>query len=299
MIKFVSLLLLMCNLCVSQISLYGLDGWYHSNTLATAGGAGAVPNTNSDRINPAGVAALPNQIQFNIIKYPAGINAQSAVYVNELKQSSIGIGIRHLNYGNFASTNENGVESGNYSAEDTWLSTTWARENKNISIGITGGVFLSNLESFNATAITLSAGILYNHPNYDTRLGVSLSNIGIFFNRYTEQKAKLPTKIFLSANKGLKYLPLDINVDIGVSPYNENIYWRIGGIFKLPYNLQMSFGVNSNNIDQRIEKNRAKSMFGSSGIGIVYEYKRYLIEIGGYSYGTGGWIYGTGFSLKI
>ena len=297
--KTILLLFLVLNFGFSQTTLYGLDGWYHANTITTAGGTGAVPNMDSDRINPAGIAILARQINFSLIKYPANISSQSLTFIKPLANSKIGIGLRHLNYGNFVSTNEDGVENGNYSAGDTWLSAAWAQKNNNVSLGITGGIFLSNLESYNATTMVFSTGLLYDYPRYDIRLGLSLSNFGMFLARYTEQKDKLPTKIILSANKDLEYLPLDLNVDIGLNPYNNNLYWRIGGIFELPYNLDISFGVNSNNTDQRIENNLAKSILGSSGIGITYTYKKYSIEISGYSYGTGGWIYGTGFSIKL
>ncbi len=299
MIKTSVFLLIIFSLGFSQTTLYGLDGWYHIGTLATAGGAGAVPSSDSDRINPAGLATLPNQIQFNIIKYPAGINAQSAIFVKKLNNSNIGIGLRHLNYGNFISTNEDGVDDGTYSAGDTWISTAWARNNKNINWGASGGIFLSSLEYYNATALVFSTGAIYNYSKYDIQVGISLSNFGFFVSRYTEHKEKLPTNIILSANKGLAHLPLDLNVDIGLSLNNENTFWRFGGTFALPYNLQLSVGVNSNNVPQRTENNFTKSILGSSGVGITYTYKQYSIEIGGYSYGTGGWIYGTGFKIKL
>ena len=283
----------------SQTTLYGLDGWYHISAVATAGGVGAVPSFDSDRINPAGLAMLPKQIKFNLIKYPAGISAQSAMFVKTLKKSNIGIGLRHLSYGNFISVNEDGVENGTYTAGDTWLSAAWARNNKNINLGITSGIFLSSLESYNAAAIVFSTGVLYNYSRYDTQIGISISNFGMFVTSYTEHKEKLPTKIILSVNKGLVHLPLDLNVDIGYNPYNKNTYWRFGGIFALPYNLQLTTGINSNNIAQRKENNFAKSLFGSSGLGITYTHKQYSIEIGGYSYGIGGWIYGTGFNVKL
>ena len=299
MIKIIIFLLSIFSLSFSQTTFYGLDGWYHTNTIATAGGAGAVPSMDSGRINPAGIATLQKQVHFSLIKYPASINSQSLTFIKPLTNSNIEIGIRHLNYGNFVSTDEDGIENGNYSAGDTWLSAAWAKKNKNISLGTTGSIFLSNLESYNATAIVISTGFLYDYPRYDIRLGISLSNFGMFLTRYTEQNDKLPTKIILSANKGLEYLPLDLNVDIGLNPYDNNIYWRIGGIFAMPYNLQMSFGVNSNNINQRTEYKSVSEVLGSSGVGITYTYKQYSIELGGYSYGTGGWIYGTGFNLKF
>ena len=299
MIKNTVFLLILLSFGFSQTTLYGLDGWYNIGTVATAGGAGAVPSPDSDRINPAGLALLPKQFQLNIIKYPAGINAQSAMFVKPLNNTNVGIGLRHLSYGSFTSSNEDGVENGTYSASDTWLSAAWARNNNNISFGTTGGIFLSNLESYNSAALIFSTGVLYNYAKLNAQLGISLSNFGVFITRYTDQKENLPTKIILSANKGLAHLPLDLNVDIGFSLNNENIYWRIGGVFVLPYNLQFTFGINSNNITQRTENKSVSEVLGSSGVGLIYAYKQYSIEIGGYSYGTGGWIYGTGFNIKL
>ena len=299
MIKNTLFLLILLSFGYSQNTLYGLDGWYHIGAITTAGGIGAIPNSDSDRINPAGVATLSKQIQFNIIKYPAEINAQSMMFVKALKNSNVGIGLRHLRYGNFISTNEDGIEGGTYSAGDTWLNATWAQNNNNISFGSAGGILLSNLESYSSAVAVFSTGILYNYAKINAQFGISLSNFGMFITRYTEQKEKLPTKIILSANKDLAHLPLDLNTDIGFGLNNENVYWRLGGIFALPYNLQFSFGINSNNITQRTENNSISEIFGSSGVGIIYTYKQYSLEIGGYSYGTGGWIYGTGFNIKL
>lgn len=299
MIKKTLFLLIIFSFGFSQTTLYGLDGWYHISAIATAGGAGAVPSSNSDRINPAGLAMLPRQIQLNLIKYPAGISAQSVMFVKPLNNSNIGIGLRHLSYGNFIATNEDGSENGTYTAGDTWLSVAWARNNKNISLGVNGGVFISSLESYNAAAVVFSTGVLYDYHRHDTQIGISISNFGMFVTRYTEQKGKLPTKVILSANKGLAHLPLDLNVDIGFNPHNKNTYWRFGGIFALPYNLQLAFGINSNNLTQRTGNNFVNEIFSSSGLGITYTHKQYSIEVGGYSYGTGGWIYGTGFNIKL
>lgn len=299
MIKNTLFLLIIFSFGFSQTTLYGLDGWYNLSTVATAGGTGAVQGSDSDRINPAGIALLPKQINFSLIKYPAEISAQSALFVKPLNNSNIGIGLRHLSYGNFIATNEDGIENGTYTAGDTWLSVAWARNNKNISLGVNGGVFISSLESYNAAAVVFSTGVLYDYHRHDTQIGISISNFGMFVTRYTEQKGKLPTKVILSANKGLAHLPLDLNFDIGYNIYNKNTYWRIGSIFALPYNLQLTMGINSNNLTQRTESNATKSFLGSSGLGITYTHKQYSIEIGGYTYSTGGWIYGTGFNIKL
>jgi len=298
MIKKTIFLLTLLNLCFSQTTLYGLDGWYQVSAIASAGGAGTAPNTNSYIINPAGLAALSDQIQVNLVKYPADISTQSAMYVKKLNNMNLGLGLRHLSYGDFISSDEDGIEDGTYSASDAWFSVGLSKINENISFGVTGGIFVSNLDSYNAAALVFSSGVIYDYSKIDIQIGISLSNFGLFVSHYTEQKEKLPTNIILSANKGLDHLPLDLNFDIGFNPHTKTSNLRMGGIFELPYNLQLSIGVNSNNITQRTETNLAKSILGSSGIGITYTHNKYSIELGGYSYGVGGWVYGTGFNIK-
>jgi len=90
-----------------------------------------------------------------------------------------------------------------------------------------------------------------------------------------------------------------LNIDIEFNLANDDVYWRFGGIFTLPYNLQLTIGINSNHVAQRIDGSLIKKYFGSSGLGLAYAYKKYSIEIGGYSYGTGGWIYGTGLNIRF
>ncbi len=181
MIKNTLFTLIIFSFGFSQTTLFGLDGWYHISTISTAGGAGAVPSPDSDKINPAGIAMLPKQIQFSMLKYPAGINAQSAMFVRSLNNSNIGIELRHLNYGNFISTNEDGIENGTYSANDLWLSASWARNNQNLNWGATGGMFFSNLESYKAVAIVFSAGVIFDYEKNDIRIGRNFKCSAVWF----------------------------------------------------------------------------------------------------------------------
>ena len=299
MIKSIFIILILINLGLSQTGFYGLDGWYHASTLANAGSVGALPRSDSDRINPAGFSAMPKQFQVGIIKYPAGINAQSVLFIKPLHVSTIGLGLRHIGYGEFDAIDEYGIDNGNYSAGDTWLSGTWAQKKTNYSLGATGGVFISDLESYSAVAMIFSTGIIYNYTKGEIQLGASLSNFGVFVKRFTENSEQLPTRLIVSANKSLAHLPLNLNIDFGYGIFNKNTTWRVGGVFALHYNLDLLFGINSNNIDQRTEYSSVKSVLGSSGIGIAYTYNQYKIEIGGYAFGSGGWIYGTGLNIEL
>lgn len=295
-IFFISLLFCVC---WGQSSIYGIGTYYNSISVASAGLIGSFPNADSDQINPSGFAPLEPQLQLSVIKYPANIYAQSAMYINSIKKGTYGISLRRINYGTFSEIDEFGIENGSYSASDIWLSGTLAKGEKKFSWGISGGLFISNLESYNTTAAVFSAGILYGIKKIDAQIGFSVSNVGIFISRYTDYKEKLPRRITISGNKGLQYLPLELNTDISYELSTKEIFARFGGIFQLPYNFKLIFGINSYNIDQNTEYRNIKSLLSSSGAGLAFSYKQYSLELGGYSYGSGGWIYGTSFNFKL
>ena len=297
--KKLFLLFLIGNISFGQITLQGLSGYYSATALASSGSSGIISNTDIDQINPSGIALLSPQIHISIIKYPADIYAQKVAYVNSISKATYGVVLRRINYGTFDSINDDGITDGTHSASDTWLNTSYAVKNGNLSIGLSSGLFISNLESYNSTAFIMSIGGRYDLSDVDMQIGLSWSNFGLYLSRYTKFREKLPQRITISANKGLKYLPLNINVDIKYAPKSQEIFARIGGVAQLPYNFKLIFGVNSDNKDQNTEYQNVKSLFGSTGIGVSYTYDKYSISIGGYSYGLGGWIYGTSFNYLI
>lgn len=298
--KKLFLLLLIGNISFGQITLQGLSGFYSATALASSGPSGIISNTDSDQINPSGIAIISPRIQLSIIKYPADIYAQKVAYVNSIKDATFGIMLRRINYGTFDSINEDGIaDGGTYSANDTWLNASYAVKNGKLGVGLSSGLFISNLESYNAAAFVMSIGGRYDLSNIDMQVGLSWSNLGLYFSRYTDFREKLPQRITMSANKGLKYLPLNINIDVSYAPKSQDIFARIGGMAQLPYNFKLVFGINSDNIDQNTEYQNIKSLFGSTGVGLAYTYDKYSISVGGYSYGAGGWIYGTSFNCLI
>lgn len=299
MMKNVLIMCIIFGIGWCQTTLLGLNGYYSAMSVASSGAIGAVPNGESDQINPAGLSALEPQIQLSIIKYPANIYAQSVNYINASGSTVYGIALRRINYGSFDRIDEHGLTDGSFSANDTWINGSYAYRRNGLGLGVSGGLFFSNIEDYSATALTMAAGFNYELRKIDMQLGFSLSQFGFILSHYTDYKGHLPQRFTLSVNKGLKYLPLELSGDASCFLKDNEISFRFGGIFQLPYNFELIFGINSDNLDQSTEYQNAKSLLGGSGIGLTYAFEKYTIEIGGYSYGSGGWIYGTSFNYKI
>lgn len=297
--NIITIIILLFNVALCQTALSGLYGFYSAQSVALSGTSGIAQGLDSGQINPANLFNADPQIRMSIIKYPANIYAQSANYSNNLKDVKYGVSLRRINYGTFDAISIVGESDGHYTAGDTWLSANFAKSKKALAYGASMGLFLSNLESYNASALLFAAGTVYNIDKYNLNLGLAVTNVGLYLNQFTNYKDTIPLRLTISAGKKLKYLPLHLNTNLSYKPGNKKTFVRLGGIFQLPYNFNLMFGINSDNLDQTTEYKNIKSLLGGAGIGLSYTGPQYEIAFGGYSYGTGGWTYGTTFCYRI
>ena len=293
------ILILIINAAFSQGSLPGLNGFFGAKSVALAGVSGTTKDIEGEQINPANIIFNSPQVGVSIIKYPADIYAQRVSHANTFKNINYNVSLQRINYGTFNKLNAEGNGEGYYSAGDTWLNIDVAKKKNNLIYGTGGGLFLSNIDSYNASAAVFSAGVIYDIDKPDLRLGLSLTNVGFFLTQYTDHNDRLPTRLTFSIGKPLKYLPLELNTDIGYGAQNNNVSIRVGGIFQLPYNFNMLLGISSDNLEQATEYQNIKSLLGGTGIGFSYSGSKYELTVGGYSYGPGGWTYGTTFSYRL
>ncbi len=277
----------------------GLQNWYHPHRMALAGSGGVFSSVTSDVVNPAALWTLKKQFDVSFISYPAGIKAQSFHLALPGEASVTAYGLRHLNYGLFEGRDQNNQETDLYSASDTWLDWAAAGHSRQwpISWGVSTGLFFSTIEKKQSTVVTFSAGLLFNLSKINSRFGVSLLNMGSVIKTYSGNEESLPTSVVVSFSRKLAYLPLELGVDV-VKQFDLNDYsLHLGGIFMLPYDLQLKLGTTSNRFDQAIEKNLSKNFLTDLGIGLVWIYDMYHFESSVYSYGPGGLI--TGFAVGV
>ena len=110
----------------TQNAFLGLSTWTDGSTVGYSGGGYLMSLQNSFR-NAAMLVGADRSISLNIIKYPAGINAQSAIINGKLKNQNIGLAIRNINYGIFESRSSDNIFTGSFSANDTQIDISYAR----------------------------------------------------------------------------------------------------------------------------------------------------------------------------
>jgi len=291
MIKKLLLIITLKSLLVSQSTFTGLKSWTHSNTIGLSGGGYLIPYQNEFR-NAAMLAQANRLFQLNLIKYPADINAQSIIVNGIYKEHHLGFSIRHINYGIFESRTTDNVITGNFSASDTHIQMGYAKylyKNKLI-VGFNSGLFLSQIENSNASAITISPSLLLKADKFVAAL--TLENYGKVIDSYGNSNESMHGSIVFSISRYLENYPIQIEYD-KITYYGlNNTSHHLSALYKTKNNINLKGGISSNRSDRINSNQLSKDIFNDIGIGIGYEFDNLTLDFNTYSYSNSNFIYG-------
>lgn len=284
-----------------QISYPGMAAWFHPQSLAMAGGGKSIGSMEADRQNPAALNSKGRMFSISMIRYPGDISAEASSLLLPRRSRMMSINLRHIGYGIFEGKDINNQSVGNYSSSDTWfsVSSTSSDTNKLYSIGWNSGLFMSSLESYQAVIFTAGIGALIKIPDQNAKISISVQNMGVPIQKYTDADYKPPALVSIGGSKKLAYLPLELAIDADYMPEEKSTRINFGGVAELPYHFMLRFGTSSMKLDQRTSYSIAGDMLADTGIGLSYAFGEYAFDLGIYMYGTGGWASGLGFGVKF
>lgn len=172
------------------------------------------PIWNPSTINPE----LDNELAVNYTSYLAGINMGSASYAKVLNRrfGTIHASIQYLNYGTLIGADENGVETGNFGANDLALSVGYAYNipNSNIFIGSNIKLINSNIANFSSSGLAADIAISYINPYKPFSFTIVARNIGAQLKTFDGTRENLPFKVAIGLDYRLQYVPLKWYVTI-------------------------------------------------------------------------------------
>ena len=298
MIKKLLLIITLKSLLVSQSTFTGLKSWTHSNTIGLSGGGYLIPYQNEFR-NAAMLAQANRLFQLNLIKYPADINAQSIIVNGIYKEHHLGFSIRHINYGIFESRTTDNVITGNFSASDTHIQMGYAKylyKNKLI-VGFNSGLFLSQIENSNASAITISPSLLLKADKFVAAL--TLENYGKVIDSYGNSNESMHGSIVFSISRYIENYPIQIEFD-QITYYGlNNTSHHLSALYKTKNNINLKGGISSNRSDRINSNQLSKDIFNDIGIGIGYEFDNLILDFNTYSYSNSNFIYGIAIASRF
>lgn len=231
--------------------------------------------------NPASLAGNTLRLwDINYVDHLIDFKAGQLSYAQPLK--SIGnfySTLLYFNYGEFNETDEFGDYTGRtFNASEFALSagiTNHLGEGFDYGVGVK--YLYSSLESYNASAVALDAGLIYNATFLDDlTLGFSLLNLGITLDNYTSQQEKLPLLIQIGFSKRLAHLPLLLTgsfQDLAISSDAFTDYLKrfaIGGEFDISEIIKFRLGY-QNQINQDVKPIGRTILSGFSlGLGVYW-----------------------------
>ncbi len=166
------------------------------------------PIWNPATINPL----LDKQLAVNYTSYLAGISIGSVSYAKVISRrfGTLHGNITYLDYGTLIGADENGIETGSFSANDLALSVGYAYTfpYSSISIGINTKLIQSTIQAFSSFAIAADVAILYDSPYTALNISVVARNIGSQLQSFNGTQERLPFKVAIGADYQLTHVPL-------------------------------------------------------------------------------------------
>ena len=188
--------------------------------------------------------------------------------------------LQYFSYGSFNETDEFGDVTGRtFGASEFALSFGIGNH---LGSGFDYGVGLkylySSLDNYNASAIAIDAGLLYEVPwMKDLTLGFSMLNFGTTLDNYTSQKEKLPLILQIGFAKKLEHLPLLLAgsfQDLALGSDDVVDYLKrfaIGGEFDISEIIKFRLGY-QNQVNQAVKPIGRTILSGFSlGLGVLWK----------------------------
>lgn len=176
-------------------------------------------DVNSGSYNPANIQSDHNkQIGVNFLPLKQGIKKSSISYVHEFKKyGPINFNIQHIGYGEIATTNNLGAETGTINPQEYAISIGKSFEQGIFRLGTALKFAGSNFGNYNASAIMLDLGGTLVHPNDRFTASLLFKNVGFALGKYTkESEVTIPLNILA----GITYKPEHMPIRFSVTSHN-------------------------------------------------------------------------------
>lgn len=219
--------------------------------------------------NPASLTTdVDNLLYLNYSIYMANSGYGSALYSTKFSDVDAFAGsFQFAQYGKMKGFDENGVEIGNFSAQEFALNATYSRKlNKYFTIGATFKPVLSTYESYTNFSLGADIGVMFCDTTHLVSAGLSVTNIG--------GRVYGPEDIHLTSDL------LPMNVSIGVSKAFSKapiaLHLTLQKLQKWDYDYA------TNSIDENAGKVSVGEMFARKiilGLDIVPKSKKFWISI--------------------
>ena len=167
--------------------------------------------------NPALLSSVSDKtLNLNFMTYMEGAITGSATFnrvVND-KASWAVLG-QYINYGKMKETDQNNVQTGEFSAQEIALAGTFSYMlAKNLAGGITARWVASYIGGYSSMAAGIDLGLNYYDPESEFSVSAVAKNLGGQFKAYDEDYGKMPLDLQIGASKRFANMPFRISATL-------------------------------------------------------------------------------------
>lgn len=257
--------------------------------------------------NPALAASVNDKtIGLSYMNYMDGVNYMSASFNKILKEkATLAGGIQYVNYGKMKQTDENNVQSGEFSASDIAIDAIFSYQlSERIVGGITAKFIMSYIGSYSSMAVGIDLGVNYYDPDREWSISAVAKNLGGEVKAYDEEFGKMPLDLQVGVSKTFAALPVRLSatlVDLTHYNYSFKNHIILGADVLLSQSLWIGAGYNFRRVEEmKISDGESESSHGaglSFGASLNLERFKLNVAYGKYHVSSSSLVVNAAFSL--
>lgn len=167
--------------------------------------------------NPALLSSVSDKtINLNYMNYMSGANTASASFNRIIKErASVAASAQFIDYGKMKETDENNIQTGEFSAKDISIAGYFSYMlTDRLAGGITAKFITSYIGDYNSTAMGVDLGLNYYDPEKEWSVSLVAKNLGGQMKAYDDQYDRMPIDIQLGASKRFAHMPFRISATL-------------------------------------------------------------------------------------
>lgn len=167
--------------------------------------------------NPALLSSVSDKsINFDFMTYMEGSIMAAASYNRIIKQkASWAVMAQMMSYGSMKQTDENNVQTGEFSAKDIMLGGVFSYMlGENIVGGVSAKMIASYIGDYSSYAVGVDLGLNYYDPDYDWSVSLVAKNLGGQIKAYDDDYERMPLDVQAGVSKRFGTLPFRVSATL-------------------------------------------------------------------------------------
>lgn len=200
--------------------------------------------------NPALLSSVTDKsLNLNYMSYMQGSKVASAAFNKVFgERASAAISGSFVDYGKMKETDENNIQTGEFSAKDISIAGYFSYLlTDRLSGGVSAKFITSYIADYNSIAVSVDLGLNYYDPDREWSLSFVLKNLGGEVKAYNDDYNRLPFDMQIGASKRFTNTPLRLHatlVDLNHPHYKAINHLVVGADALLTDNFWIGMGYN-------------------------------------------------------